>query len=928
MELPNSFFNHDAQAGGFYPRSHAGVDITRLGVKQNTLVEGIRGTGKTHILKMISRFYLDNFVKYKVLPIYISLAQISEHARKDPNEFRLHLYAHIVQRCIETAEVYRSYLQPDKGLLVKAMEMIAKLFGIKEHGNLDDLLVQIRQTAEHLLFKLQFDLTSQTLTDVNTQQLDDIRKMSGGIRIGAGPASAASSADSIAQTTFANSLEESLSYMGNKLVHRNAAGFLVEFLRQIQVILDLDYCLILLDECSEASPEAQVEIFRLFKTIRGASSGLPNRESSAFFIGTVYPQGETYYPIREKDGFSFEPGQDCTVEFLQWDESDMESYLSFFSTMTFNRASEVLEFPGDSDNLLNQLFEERKTFLLAAFAAHGLPRRYWEIIKRGYDPEAKQVLTNRVELAVQEIANDHILGHESISEQDSNFVFALVRVMTDRNRSNERKHGRNPQNIYFSINRRYSHLLRRMIMQGAIHDKSRMRTRKKNRRPQPVYALDLSIAYTFRVLKADEFEVTVAKDIPRGSEEDFEQAVIISSKGIKGIFEPKEEEKADDSDLVEEIEAEDIKPGQASQGVVVAYKPGKRGEIETDEGGVAIFQENNVDAKFRKSIKVGDKVSFVYKIHSSGEKLALKVKKVFKVDPPIRRHEGLVKTYEVSEFGFVEVLDGGSDAYFVANDLPENLKTSIKPGDRLVFEVLDSPNGRRAININVPPALPRVNEKSLQDIADYVIRYVNSSPTSVSLAKMAFQIRIHFGDSVSNTQWFGYSTFKNLLLELDLVNLDMTSTAPGYIFNPKVHKISNMNEEATPEDLRNSSSLASVVAKIEGLHIPYLSSEIYQIVFEELANVVNQTGFTLNNTSKVVKDRVSARGFPLARSTIQHISVGLVNNGYSFSGQKESGINLAKAYADAIFKLCKRENIELSVSEKKKIQQWIGGDAV
>ena len=168
MELPNTFFNHDAQAGGFYPKAHVGIDVSRFGQHQNTLIEGIRGTGKTHILKMISRYYLDNFEKLRVLPIYISLAQISEHARKDPDEFRLHLYAHIVQRCVETAEIYRSFLQPDKALLENALLQIARLFRIKTEPEFSELLLQIKQLADLLLFKLQFDLTSKNFKDLKS----------------------------------------------------------------------------------------------------------------------------------------------------------------------------------------------------------------------------------------------------------------------------------------------------------------------------------------------------------------------------------------------------------------------------------------------------------------------------------------------------------------------------------------------------------------------------------------------------------------------------------------------------------------------------------------------------------------------------------------------------------------------------------------
>jgi Cdc6-like AAA superfamily ATPase len=125
MTLPSSFFNHDAQAGGFYPKSHVGIDVSSFTQKQNILIEGIRGTGKTHVLKMIEQHCFNNFDKLRILPIFVSLAQINEHARKDPDEFRLHLYTHIVRRCIHTIEKYKEYLQEDNSLLESRLHYCA-----------------------------------------------------------------------------------------------------------------------------------------------------------------------------------------------------------------------------------------------------------------------------------------------------------------------------------------------------------------------------------------------------------------------------------------------------------------------------------------------------------------------------------------------------------------------------------------------------------------------------------------------------------------------------------------------------------------------------------------------------------------------------------------------------------------------------------
>jgi Cdc6-like AAA superfamily ATPase len=93
IELPHDFFNHNAQDGGFYPDSHVdyGILIENFGRRQNLIIEGIRGTGKTHILKMIEQYHLNNFQNTRILPIYVSLADTdSDQYVEDLNKFSVH----------------------------------------------------------------------------------------------------------------------------------------------------------------------------------------------------------------------------------------------------------------------------------------------------------------------------------------------------------------------------------------------------------------------------------------------------------------------------------------------------------------------------------------------------------------------------------------------------------------------------------------------------------------------------------------------------------------------------------------------------------------------------------------------------------------------------------------------------------------------
>jgi Cdc6-like AAA superfamily ATPase len=131
--LDHNFFNHDAQAGGFFPKTHInpGFDIDSL-IKtngKNILIEGIRGTGKTHILKMIASKCIDNYVEFRILPVYISLNMVSEWQGSDIRLFRIQLYANIVSKTIETIEKNKTNIGYDKSGTKKAIDVIKNMFG-------------------------------------------------------------------------------------------------------------------------------------------------------------------------------------------------------------------------------------------------------------------------------------------------------------------------------------------------------------------------------------------------------------------------------------------------------------------------------------------------------------------------------------------------------------------------------------------------------------------------------------------------------------------------------------------------------------------------------------------------------------------------------------------------------------------------------
>ena len=84
------------------------------------------------------------------------------------------------------------------------------------------------------------------------------------------------------------------------------------------------------------------------------------------------------------------------------------------------------------------------------------------------------------------------------------------------------------------------------------------------------------------------------------------------------------------------------------------------------------------------------------------------------------------------------------------------------------FDVVQMTKGRQRTNISIQTLSPKPTSIELNEIANYSINYVRKSANPVPLASVAFQLRNYLGDSVDNTQWFGYGSFKNLLLQLDL----------------------------------------------------------------------------------------------------------------------------------------------------------------
>jgi len=458
------------------------------------LIEGIRGTGKTHILKMIASKCIENYSVNKILPVYISLNMVSEWQGSDIRLFRIQLYANVVSKAIETIETNKNNIGYTKSGAEKAIDIIKNMFGIKSEEDIDIILKRIKDINENLLRQLTYN--SEKICERTKDELE--------LRCGVGSSSAV-------QLKFEDLIryieEREIQKVGKTLAFENASKFIVEFFTQLKEILGCKYIFLLLDECSDPSEDAQVEVFRLLKIIRGGITS-DMEANYVYFCASVYPPYATKYPSRiQGHSVNFDPGQDAGVEYLQLNELS-DDYEDFFQELTRKRLEYVLERP--ILNPISEIFENEGAFILASYCANGIPRRYLEILKQAYenlhqrDEEGnalKKISIRDIENAVQIVASNQILTQKNLNTNDFKIVTEIIKRMSIRNKKieteNIEKEKPIPANIYFTVNHSQFQEFNNLLLQGCIHDKGRTRLKKyyKEEGSQgPLMMLDLALA--------------------------------------------------------------------------------------------------------------------------------------------------------------------------------------------------------------------------------------------------------------------------------------------------------------------------------------------------------------------------------------------------------------------------------------------------
>ncbi|MFB5190686.1 ORC-CDC6 family AAA ATPase [Alicyclobacillus fastidiosus] len=500
IHIEESFFQHDAQAY-FDPSTHIdpGFSIDKYVRAQgiNTLVEGIRGTGKTHILKMISTRFIERFDELRVLPVYVSMAEVSEFVSKEADLFRVHLYSTLILRTIENIKNNRGIWESRKAGVKQLFIGIAKMFGFMENSDFDTLITELERHAEELQREILY----------NPTKISELAKSSDGLNLTAGHGGVSVGV----QGNTENSI--SVEYLTVKLSHLNASQFLSQFYKYMNQIFGLRHTVLLIDECSDLPNDAQTEVFRFFKFIRGGTR-IDNSRNYLYFIGGVYPPQATNYPSKSLGGeFDFEPGDDCSVEYLELD-IQLDNYEEFFRKLTTQK---MTAFDARLSTGVLDIFEEERAFVLAAYAAHGLPRRYFEILHHAYenlvdyvnsisgvDSKVYKMRFTDVASSIEKIVTSNILNTRRLPKEDFATLEAIIAALTRRNRKVETesatKEKHVPINFYFNCPRSKEEIIGNLISKGVLHNQARTRTLKHTVEGMSgkglVIMVDLAVSYS------------------------------------------------------------------------------------------------------------------------------------------------------------------------------------------------------------------------------------------------------------------------------------------------------------------------------------------------------------------------------------------------------------------------------------------------
>lgn len=211
------------------------------------------------------------------------------------------------------------------------------------------------------------------------------------------------------------------------------------------------------------------------------------------------------------------------------------------------------------------------------------------------------------------------------------------------------------------------------------------------------------------------------------------------------------------------------------------------------------------------------------------------------------------------------------------------------------------------------------------DLAGFIRDRVAHADEPVSMADLAVEIREAFGGKYNiGPDWLGAGKFGTLLNNLDLGQLQIAWTVPGYVFDPARH--TTPDESVAFEEFEDRHPemfpLAHRVHKLTDA--PCLMPEHYRKLYEAIADEVNENSFSLTTTSKNVRDRCHDMELPVSRANVNFVLHGIHRSGFDLrdAGHVDPKV-LARNFSSHVNDLCRAAQLYLDEGKMTMLGNWL-----
>jgi hypothetical protein len=203
------------------------------------------------------------------------------------------------------------------------------------------------------------------------------------------------------------------------------------------------------------------------------------------------------------------------------------------------------------------------------------------------------------------------------------------------------------------------------------------------------------------------------------------------------------------------------------------------------------------------------------------------------------------------------------------------------------------------------------------------------------MGSLAEMVKEEYGEQINGSVWLGFQTFKGLLKQLDLNGLKIHNVTPGFVYDPEHHDLLSLNGQNLGDDRKNliefefKESYPVIEPVARQIHqltdMPYLLPEHYALILRQVARAVNENGFALAQTTRLVRDRCVERGAPVARSHVNFVVIGINYAGYKIgqSIEPETAEGLAEYLYENALNLCQSAQMVLSEDDKRLVHAWL-----